>query len=934
VATVETGESALIGRSSELRALHQLADAAGRGRGSLAVLCGEPGIGKTRLVREVLTRCERGGFATFSGAAHEMEHRRPFGVVADALRVRGAEQGKRAAIGRLLRGDTPHGADGDAGVLEFRVSELVLEYVEDIAAGQPVALVLEDLHWADPSSLVTAHRLARESGQLPVLLICTLRPYPERQELRVLLNSLRELGALRLDISPLSGEASAQLATELAGAPPGRALTDRLSGTAGSPLFIRELVTGLMADGAMEIASGVAEVAADVLPQSLRLIIRQRFGTLAEETIRVLRIAAALGSSFAVADLAVTTRRPVTELAAVLRPALASGALIEDGDQLTFRHDLFREVLYEDMPLAVRKPLHREIAASLADAGTSAERVAEHLALGADIGDAGAVDWLRRAAQDAAPRSLAIATELLEQALELCPGDDPGRAAIEAELAVQLISAARGADAEAICRRAIEKAPDPAAATPFRVSLARALFNQGRLVEALAAFRDAAASPELTASVRAHLGAFAAYASALLRLPGAAEQARAIIATGPPEPTPAVSRAAIAVAELYDGRPDRALDALADVDETNTPGWFAHLLWCGTALTDLDRLDESRRVLQTGLRACLDRGAIGVASLYHVNLVCTEFCAGRFDAALAEHEAGMELAEETGHRWRAGTFGLAGVIAVHRGDHTEARRLLRVAESAVEDYGPQVGDAIPAWGACLLAEACGDRGTSATAAERAWDRRIRGGDHRLLACQGPDTVRVALAAGDRALAERVTADVERAAAQLPSGSRRGAALRCRGLLDDDPQMLAAAVAAFRLGQSPLELAFALEDAAERLWRSGDEAQARPLAGKALQLYEDLGAAADSARAQRRLRSAGLRLGVRGRRGRPRRGWDSLTEGELRVVRLIAAGRSNPEIATDIYLTRRTVRAHVSSALRKLDLSSRVELALEATRHGI
>jgi DNA-binding CsgD family transcriptional regulator len=129
------------------------------------------------------------------------------------------------------------------------------------------------------------------------------------------------------------------------------------------------------------------------------------------------------------------------------------------------------------------------------------------------------------------------------------------------------------------------------------------------------------------------------------------------------------------------------------------------------------------------------------------------------------------------------------------------------------------------------------------------------------------------------------------------------------------------------------LAPALEDTAEALARTGNEPEARPLAAEALQIYAGLGAAADIARARARLRSARLRAGVRGPRGRPRHGWDSLTEAELRVVRRVAEGRSNLEIAA-VYLTRRTVRAHVSSALAKLDLSSRVELALEAARHPL
>lgn len=115
---------------------------------------------------------------------------------------------------------------------------------------------------------------------------------------------------------------------------------------------------------------------------------------------------------------------------------------------------------------------------------------------------------------------------------------------------------------------------------------------------------------------------------------------------------------------------------------------------------------------------------------------------------------------------------------------------------------------------------------------------------------------------------------------------------------------------------------------------GRDAEARELGGEALALYDASGAAGDADRARARLRASGLRVGARGARGRPRSGWESLTAAELRVVALVARGHSNPGIAERLYLTRRTVRAHVSSALHKLGLASRVELTAEAVRRGL
>src|SRR5919199_5476408 len=161
-------EHGLLGRESELAALDRLIGDAARGRGRVVALRGEPGIGKTRLAREALSRCERRGFELFAAAAEEMERRRPFGVVSDALGVDRAHDRERAEIRALLRGGGMAGGGvlAESPVLESRVAELVLEHVEGLCARHRVALLLEDLHWADPSSLLALHRLARAAGEL------------------------------------------------------------------------------------------------------------------------------------------------------------------------------------------------------------------------------------------------------------------------------------------------------------------------------------------------------------------------------------------------------------------------------------------------------------------------------------------------------------------------------------------------------------------------------------------------------------------------------------------------------------------------------------------------------------------------------------------------------------------------------------------------
>jgi DNA-binding CsgD family transcriptional regulator len=202
-------------------------------------------------------------------------------------------------------------------------------------------------------------------------------------------------------------------------------------------------------------------------------------------------------------------------------------------------------------------------------------------------------------------------------------------------------------------------------------------------------------------------------------------------------------------------------------------------------------------------------------------------------------------------------------------------------------------------------------------------------DYRML---GPDLVRLALAVGDTCRARDVSGSVTELAARNDVPSLTGAALRCRGLLDDDADTLQAAVSAY--GRSPrrLELALTCVDAGTAFARRGLMDRARPLLEQAVEIYERLDAARDLARTEAVLRAAGIRRGRRGTRRRPQHGWSSLTPTEQTVARLVAEGLSNPQIGDRLYVSRRTVQTHLAHVFTKLDISSRSQLAAETARH--
>jgi DNA-binding CsgD family transcriptional regulator len=196
---------------------------------------------------------------------------------------------------------------------------------------------------------------------------------------------------------------------------------------------------------------------------------------------------------------------------------------------------------------------------------------------------------------------------------------------------------------------------------------------------------------------------------------------------------------------------------------------------------------------------------------------------------------------------------------------------------------------------------------------------------------GADLVRLALAREEQGRARDVAAAVtELADENQEVSSLAGAALRCRGLAEDDAEVLHSAVRAYARGSRPLELALASEEAGTAFARQGGRDRARPLLEQAIGIYERLEAARDLARAEAALREAGIRRGRRGARNRPHTGWQSLTPTEHTVADLVAEGLSNPQIGERLYISRRTVQTHLVHVFAKLDITSRTQLAAEVT----
>ena len=899
---------------------------------------GEPGIGKTRVLEAAVEQARRRGFDAFVGRCDEVERARPFGPLLEAVGCTpGAEESRRAEIVRLLG---EHQARGqieftrDPGT-QFRIVDAFVDLVEEAALAGPVALALDDLQWADPSTIVTLRSLARRLTYVPIALLASLRPLPRAPDLEALVDGLVHHGAEWMALGPLPANVVAQLVAELVRAQPGPLLLEEVAGASGNPLFVRELVQALDEERAIRVVDGRAEIHDVSLPPSLRLTILRRLSFLDEEALELLRFASALGSIFSLRDVATVLDRSASDLLRPARTALLAGVVEERETRLAFRHDLIREAIYEDLPKDARAALHLQAGRRLARARAPALQVAEQFSLGAQPGDTEAVEWLHSAARETARSAPTVAVELLERALDLVDADER-RVRLLADLLPALLWSGQPHEAEARAREALAGPPPPELEETLRLGLVGALTAQGRARDVVDEVRKATTRTSLSADVQSELQAEAANALAFGDQLDLAEQtAHEAVALGRPVQSEGTALGLLVLCDLARVR-GRPADALALVQEARTliaARSGSRLRWppevfLAMTLHQLDAFADAHEALREGQRADERLGNVSYLPVYHYEAASLLFSAGRWEEAIAQAHAGLEVADEVGlELLLAWPHRVLALIAVHRDELDAAAASVAVLES-----GHQADSAATPRG--LLTEARGDAAGALATFAHAWDRDESLGVVYRRRALGPDLVRLALAAGDRERAHAVATKVEEAAAVEPVPSLKGIALRCRGVLEGDADLLVRAVEKYAQGPRAFERALACEDAAVALARAGRIAEANALLEDALRVYGDVGARRDAARALAAMRHLGIGRKRRGARKRPERGWESLTPSELEVVRLAATGLTNPQIGQRLFISPRTVQTHLAHAFRKLDLSSRVELAAEAAKQGL
>jgi DNA-binding CsgD family transcriptional regulator len=991
----------LVGRAPALARLERLVEPARGGRGATCVLAGEAGVGKSRLVAEMVGRAGPRGFAVLEGHCFEPDRTVPYAPVIDLLHGLAAERNAAeiaSTLGRaapdltalapelveLLPGlgtDQPVARPTvDPGRERRRLFEALTRLFVGLAATRPLLVVVEDLHWADDTSLGFLLHLSRRVPGSAILLLLTYRDDEPHDGLVHFLAGLdrerlaTEVSLPRLSLADVETMLGAMLASPATVPGDLPRVVHELTG--GNPFFIEEVLKSLIAAGDLAHAGGTwehAPVARWRVPRSVRDAVQRRAERLSAPAARLLRLAAVAGHRFDFALLQALTGLGDEQLLDLVKELTAAQLVAEtSSDRFAFRHALTRQAVYGHMLATERTRLHRWIAEALDRLGGGAPdtRIGE---LAYHAYEAG--DW---------PRALAYARRAGERAQAL---DAPREAAEQ-------------------FTRALDAAGQLGVAAPVELSRARGLafetlgdFERAR-ADLAAALEGARADHDARAEWRTllDLGAFWAghdYARAGEHLQQALVLARAIddpgglahtlnrvgnwlANTGDPAEGVRAHREALA---LFEGVGDRAGEA-ATLDLLGTATVFSGDLVA--AVGHLDRAVVLFRGLgdHRGLASCLAaRGPFaaspGLGETTYAALwspadclrdadeavalmraldwpagqafvgvgtgpACGEF--GEFGAAFAWCRECLRIATEIGHeQWRAAAHSALGNLHVHLLMPDPAIEHLETALAVARRLGSAWWIGICAVGLTLahLLKADVRGAEAALAAAPVADRPSTLTERRLAWARGE----VALRRGDAAVALAIADGL---LASAPGGPReqpipalhklRGEALAAVGRLDQATEALEGARrGAVARGLRPLlwqvhRCLGRVHARAKRTARAREEFMAARgmLATLATTIPDDVQrehflaaalATLPPERAASPLRAA-------------RQSYGGLTRREREVAGLIARGGSNRAIATALFVSEGTVATHVSSILAKLEFSSRAQIAVWATERGL
>jgi DNA-binding CsgD family transcriptional regulator/RecA/RadA recombinase len=957
----------LVGRAEEIGSIEGLLDELGQGRPGSVEVVGEPGIGKTRLLRELAARAQARGHLVLSGSASELERDLPFSVFVDALDeyVAGLEPERLAALDDQVQAELAHvfpslwGLAGGREVAlqheRHRSHRAIRELLERLAAPTPLVLVLDDVHWADSASVELLGALLRRPPATAVLIALAVRPRQTPERLWAALERAHREGVLtRIDLGALSlAEARAFLGGSL-DATQTAALYEE---SGGNPFYLQELArTPELAPA----ASAAAELSLAIgVPSGVAAALTEELGLLSDTARLVLQGAAVAGDPFEpeLAGAAAGTSEASTMDAL---DELLQLDLVRTTDvprRFRFRHPLVRRAVYETAAGGWRLGAHERCAEALAARGATAAARAHHVERSARVADLAAVAVLREAGEGAARLAPSSAARWFGAALRLLPETAPSqeRVALLLARAGSLAATGRFVESHADLLDCLQIVQRGAGDWRVRVTTACAAVERllglqkeahRHLTTALAELggEDSAEAVELLIELTVggfHASDFDAMRSWAGRAVAAATllDERALLAAAL-----ALRAWAGAVggdveqAQTHCDEATELVDELSDEEVARRLDALAHL---ASADLFLDRFVAASRHAQRALKICRATGQGEQFPLVVVVLGTSLWIQGRPLEAGELFDGAVESARLAGNvqslAWNLLNRSFA---ALATGDLDVA---LATGEESVElEEGLERGER-SAVGAAVLASALLETEQADRSVEllltRAGSEELRliGGGWRARFLEV--LTRALLATGRRADAERAAAAAQACAdaVALPSVAAM-ASLAAAALALDEAEPTAAAEGALA-ATAALEAVAALWDAARArelagraLARAGDRDRAALELERAATAFDSFGSLRYRNQAERELRKLGRHIHRRTRPGKTdAAGIESLTDRELQVARLVADGKTNAQIAAELFLSQKTVETHLRNIFNKIDVTTRVALARAVER---
>jgi DNA-binding CsgD family transcriptional regulator len=917
-------DSTIRGRDPELGVLGEQLDRVRSGFGAVVVIEGAAGMGKSRLIGEAVRMARRLSLPVGTGVAEPCERVAELAPLLRALFDGPEPLLDRSALSHL------HAIPEQ----RYWLLQDLQSLLERAAMNGPLLICLDDLQWADSGTTDALRALPPRLVSLPIGWVLAMRPDQGPPQLQSAVEQLARDGAGRLLLEPLSQAAVAQVATDVVQAKPDQALLRMAEGAGGNPFLLVELLLGLRQEQLLRIDAGQATLTARRLPDRFRASMRERLGQMSESARQLATVAASLGRTFSFSDLATMLSLPPASLLTPVGQLIDASVLREHGDRLSFRHDLTREAVRHTAALSARRALDRQAADVLLAGGALPVEVAAQLAASAEPGDERAIATLREAAEAIGTCDPGAAADLSRRALEVAPRKHPLRGPLVAQTTILLHAAARFEEAKAFADEYLQDVLPTAEEAEVRLSIA-SMFALSPDVRA-AAGRRALMLPDLSRRDRARHLPRLVYN---LIQAGRPEEVQALLADARTMLSSADDAGAASILKLAEGAllylggqfhrslemHEAAIRRGFGPDDTTYERAAFH--WRCELLAVLDRLDESMRLISEGIASAQrDRqgGALEFLETWRGRQL---FWRGRLsDAAAAlEGRFAPDEANRVGSAVHAAGVVTLGRAAIHTDDERHKRETAEIAKVMLETGTP----ANQRHGAWLLAlQAMADTDPSRALA---WLDAPDGGAkpwtlplYPMDVTDEPHLVRIALAGGDLQLAAETVAVAERRSQRNPDvGSIRAAAAHARGLLDDDTAQLAKAAELFHR-ERPLALASALEDLGIAQLRQQSRESGVDALGRALVLYVDAGATWDAGRVRGRLRAQGVRRRLVATE-RPAKGLAALTESELAVARLVAAGLTNRDAAERLFVSPHTVNSHLRHTFTKLGVNSRAEL---------